>query len=264
MTGGAGPDWDPGAYGRYAELRLRPARDLLARVPAALPEGALVDLGCGAGAAGPALAARWPDRRLTGIDNSPAMLEAARATGRYDALDLADAARWRPAEPPALVFANAALQWLADHAALMPRLAGVLAPGGVLAVQMPRQWGAPSHRLLRACAVPDFMAAPPRAAARDPVADAQSYARLLAPFGEVDAWETLYVQRLAGGGRGHPVRHFTAATAMRPFTAALAPVRAAAFVAAYDEALAKAYPPEEDGSVLFEFRRVFFVLRRPA
>ena len=49
------PDWDPEAYARFRDLRLRPALDLLARVPQ-LPAGDVVDLGCGAGAAGPALA----------------------------------------------------------------------------------------------------------------------------------------------------------------------------------------------------------------
>jgi trans-aconitate 2-methyltransferase len=32
---------------------------------------------------------------------------------------------------------------------LIPRLAGLVAPGGALAVQMPRQSDAPSHRLIR-------------------------------------------------------------------------------------------------------------------
>ncbi len=36
----------------------------------------------------------------------------------------ADLAAWEPETPPDLIYANAVLQWLPDHAALLPRLAG--------------------------------------------------------------------------------------------------------------------------------------------
>ena len=145
MSGAEKKDWNPEAYARFRGLRLRPALDLLAQV-GDLPPGDIIDLGCGDGAAAAALAGRFPGRRLVGVDASPAMLE--RASG-YDAKVEADIAGWRPETPPALIFSNAVLHWLPDHAALMPRLARFLAPGGVLAVQMPRQQGAPSHRFLR-------------------------------------------------------------------------------------------------------------------
>ncbi|MGL4281836.1 MAG: methyltransferase domain-containing protein, partial [Albidovulum sp.] len=142
-------DWNPETYARFRDLRLRPALDLLARV-GDLPPGAVIDLGCGNGAAGPALAERFsPERRIVGIDSSPNMIEAAGAKHCYDSLFEADAAEWVPSEKLALIFSNAALHWLAGHDTLFPRLAGFLAPGGMLAVQMPRQYGAPSHRFLR-------------------------------------------------------------------------------------------------------------------
>jgi trans-aconitate 2-methyltransferase len=254
-------DWNPEAYARFRGLRLRPALDLIAQV-GDLPPGDVVDLGCGAGAVGPALAARWPGHRLTGVDTSAAMLARAAGTGCYAALAAADAASWRPDAPPALIFSNAALQWVTDHDRLMPRLAGCLAPGGWLAVQMPRQFGAASHRFLRdiaAAMFPDRFAAGPQP---PPVQAAEAYWRLLAPLGEVSVWETEYVQRLDPAEAAHPVRRFTESTAMRPFLQRLQRAEAAAFAAAYDEALGAAYPPLPDGAVLFPFRRCFFTLRR--
>ena len=62
--------WNPESYARFGGLRLRPALDLMAQV-GALPAGDVVDLGCGAGAAGPALAERFHDRRRIGVDISP-------------------------------------------------------------------------------------------------------------------------------------------------------------------------------------------------
>ncbi len=264
-------DWNPGIHARFRGLRLRPALDLLAQVQR-LPDGDVVDLGCGSGAVGPALAALYPDRRLIGIDASPAMLAEAAATGAYRQCLAEDAAVWEPASPPALIFSNAALHWLGDHDRLLPRLASRVAPGGTLAVQMPRQYNAPSHRFLRDFATEMF---PDRFDFVDwhpPVRTPLDYYRLLAPLGQLNIWETDYIQRLtpegagvgAGEGAGHPVRRFTEGTALRPFLDRLSAVEADAFVARYDEALAAAYPVEHDGAVLFPFRRVFIVLQLPA
>lgn len=258
---GRSADWDPAAYGRFHDLRLRPALDLLSRV-GSLPQGPVVDLGCGSGSVGPALAGAWPDRHLIGIDSSTAMLSEARAKGCYGDLAAADAATWRPSTPPALVFTNAALQWLPDHATLLPRLAGLLAPGGWLAVQMPRQFFAPSHRFLRDFAAEMFPDRFDFAQWQSPVWPPADYFRLLAPLGTVDVWETEYVQRLPPAAQDHPVRRFTESTVMRPFLDRLSAAETEAFVARYEIALAAAYPAEADGSVLFPFRRLFFTLTR--
>ena len=206
MSAGAKPDWNPETYAKFRGLRLRPALDLLMQV-GAVPKGTILDLGCGDGAAAGALKQRYPKHRLMGLDASPAMLAKARG---YDALIEADAAKWRPEEPLALIFSNAALHWLDDHAALMPRLAGFLMPGGVLAVQMPRQFSAPSHRFLRDIAVSLF---PDRfeALGEPPVQTAVAYWQMLSGLGQVEAWETDYVQALeparrhASGARLYPI-----------------------------------------------------------
>jgi trans-aconitate 2-methyltransferase len=253
-------DWSPGAYDAFRDFRLRPALDLLARVPGGLPEGDVIDLGCGSGAAGPALRSRFPGRRLIGVDASPAMLAVARESGVHDRLVGADVANWRPDRAPAVIFSNAVLQWLPDHAALIPRLAGLVTAGGCLAVQMPRQFDAPSHRLIREVAARLF---PERFDWTEwvaPVAAPEAYARLLSPLGAAEVWETAYLQRLAGSGEGHPVRLFTQSTAVRPVAERLDADERAAFLAAYDVALAEAYPAEPDGTVLMLFRRLFFVL----
>ena len=256
MSPGDKPDWDPETYARFRGLRLRPALDLLAQI-GDLPEGDIIDLGCGDGAAATALAARFPQHPLTGLDNSPAML--AKATG-YATLIQADAADWHPATPPALIFSNAALHWLPDHATLMPRLAAMLAPAGILAVQMPRQFTAPSHRFLRDIAAALY---PDRfdATQETPVKPAAAYWELLHPFGTVEAWETDYVQHLDPSPEIHPVHAFTQATAMRPFLEKLTEPEALAYKTAYDKALTAAYPLLPDGSALMPFKRVFFVLK---
>ncbi|SIS56201.1 methyltransferase domain-containing protein [Phaeovulum vinaykumarii] len=255
-------DWNPESYARFGGLRLRPALDLLAQVHLTA-QGDVIDLGCGNGLVAGALRARAQGRRLIGVDTSPAMLKAASGTAAYSRLVQADARAWMPERPPAMIFSNALVHWLDDHETLLRRLAGFLAPGGILAVQMPRQHGAPSHRFLRDFAAEMF---PDRFDFTDwepPVAAPAEYHRMLAPLGLPDVWQTDYVQRLGKVKHGHPVRRFTEPTAMRPFLEQLTEDEAGAYIARYDAALAAAYPLAEDGSVLFPFRRVFFTLTVP-
>jgi trans-aconitate 2-methyltransferase len=250
-------DWNPDGYAHFRDLRLRPALDLLMQV-GAVPRGAILDLGCGDGAAAGALKARYPKHRLLGLDASPAMLAKARG---YARLIQADAAGWTSDEPLSLIFSNAALHWLPGHDTLLPRLAGQLQPGGVLAVQMPRQYDLPSHRFLRDIAAAQFPDLFDLVDWQPPVRPASTYWQLLARLGEVQAWETDYLQHLPAVAGMHPVRAFTQSTAMRPYVEKLSPAEEAAYLAAYDLALGAAYPLLPDGSALMPFRRAFFTLK---
>lgn len=254
-------DWNPAAYQKFTDLRLLPALDLLAAV-GDLPAGGLVDLGCGTGVAGPALAGRYPDRDLIGMDSSPAMLEQAQAQGVYDRLDLADAATWAPEAslaPVALIFSNAVLQWLPDHAALLTRLVGLLPPAGVLAVQVPHQQQAPSGRGWRTAFATVCGGQPAEKVSE--VLEPEGYFDLLQPLGDLRLWETEYFQHLPAAEQGHPVRIFTESTYGRPYLQA-ADTRRDALLAEYDRLMRRDYPTRPDGSVLFPFRRLFFILRR--
>src|SRR5262249_24431366 len=136
--------WDPAKYLEFAGPRLQPAVDLLARVP--LPAPAIVyDLGCGAGNVTRLLAQRWPGAAVTGVDPSAAMLKVAAKAAPRVRWVRADPQAGTPPQPADLIYSNAALHWLDDHAGLFPRLLAGLAPGGILAVQMPRNHPAPSH-----------------------------------------------------------------------------------------------------------------------
>lgn len=256
-----GSDWNPESYHRFADLRLQPGLDLLTRVPT-LPTGDIVDLGCGSGALAPALKSRYADRCLTGVDISPAMLKEAAARELYDRLEEHDAANWRPHGPVSLIFSNAALHWLPDHDELMPKLARDLCPGGTLAVQMPHQNRAPSHRLWHDLVEQMF---PGRF---DPetspgILEPADYHRILFGLGQLVLWETEYFQLLPPAEAGHPVRHFTSSTFARPVLGVLDEREREELCARYDRAMERAYPLAEDGSVLFPFRRLFFTLNIP-
>jgi trans-aconitate 2-methyltransferase len=262
--------WNPHQYLKFADERLRPGFDLLAQIND-LPVGPLFDLGCGTGPHARAIAARWPDRVVSGIDNSAAMLAEAAKEPSPIRWRKADIATWQTDAPPALIYSNATLHWLNHHERLFPRLFSMLPAGGVLAVQMPRNFANPSQSLLRETAARGAWAAvlaplfdpdcpTPSMLRPDPVATPDFYYDLLAAraTGGIDLWETEYVHQLRGD---NAVLEWMRGTTLRPVLDALTDELRAAFLDAYAARLAAAFPRREDGKTLLKFRRLFLVAR---
>jgi trans-aconitate 2-methyltransferase len=250
--------WDPTQYLKFADHRLRPALDLLARVPLASPE-AVYDLGCGPGNVTTLLAGRWPSARVTGVDSSAAMLDKARALPGI-AWQQADLDTWGPAASPDLIFSNAALHWVDRHATLFPRLLRTLKPGGVLAVQMPRQHLNPSHSILFDMVRETRWAALAGATRDNPVATPNDYYAWLAPeAAALDIWETEYQHVLEGE---NPVLQWFMGSVLRPVLDRLHERDRPEFLADYGARVAAAYPPQDDGRTLLAMRRLFMVVRR--
>ncbi len=257
------PTWDPNQYLKFADHRLRPALDLMARIPLEAPRG-IYDLGCGPGNITRLLSARWPGAVVTGVDSSPDMLAQARREAPDIALQQADIASWSPPAPAELLFSNAALHWLDDHARLLPRLVSHLASGGVLAVQMPGNHNSPSHMLIEETAATGPWAARLANIRRvyRSVETAEAYYRTLAPLTrQLDIWETEYLHVLPPTNPvgDNPVVAWTKGTALRPYLDALDEPGQAAFLDAYATRVAAAYRPQPDGSTLLPFNRIFLV-----
>lgn len=258
-------DWNDALYLRFGDQRTRAAVDLLSRVRPEPPHAVheVVDLGCGPGNSTALLAARWPGARITGVDSSPAMLQAARQA--LPALDWvqADVAAWQapPDRPVDVLFANALFQWVPDHARELPRLLRQVRPGGVLALQMPANRDEPSHRWMRELPGPWADRLVDAAGAMNHVLKPADYFDLLAPLAdEVDIWETRYEQVMADADA---IVDWVRSTGLRPFLDALADdAERAAYLAAYRERIDASYPVRVDGRRLFSFPRLFVVARR--
>lgn len=254
------PVWDPRQYLRHAGPRLRPAVELLARVDLDEP-ARVVDLGCGPGTSTSLLRARWPRASIIGIDDSPEMLAVAAAADVRAEWVRADIAALPIGRRFDLVFSNAALHWVRDHEALFARLLGLLNPGGVLAVQMPTNHHAPSHRLVAE------MASEPRWIGRlgsldlsTPVRTAADYVAMVrSSVDALDVWETEYQHELMGPT---PVLDWIRGTSLRPVLSSLSPEAGERFCADLVPLLAQAYPPDDAGRTRFPFRRLFLVAVR--
>jgi len=252
--------WDLAVYRRFGSERSRPFFDLVARVGAEAPRS-VVDLGCGPGELTLTLAERWPHARLTGVDSSPEMIAKAVAHGGPASFAVGDVRDWRPGPDVDVLVTNATLQWVPEHRELLTRWAVGLPAGGWMAMQVPGNFGAPSHRLLRAVAARGAYAVG-HVLREAPVDDAAGYAELLTGVGAtVDAWETTYVHLLPEEpGAEHPVLRWMEGTALRPVKAALDENAWQDFRAELGRELAAAYPAAH-GHVAFPFRRIFVVAR---
>jgi trans-aconitate 2-methyltransferase len=250
--------WNDVQYLLFASERTRPARELLARVPLASARH-VVDLGCGPGNSTALLRERWPDARLTGVDSSAEMLR--RAQRDLPGVDWinADAGSFTSSQPLDVLFSNALLQWLPDHARLLPALLSQLAPGGVLAIQMPCNFSEPSHRLMRETPGP-WAARTASVRARSSVETPAFYYDALAPIASsVDIWQTRYEHVMPDV---RAIVEWVEGTGLRPYLDVLEPEEHSAYLDAYACGLEAAYPARRDGRRLFSFPRSFIVATR--
>ncbi|MCA0432853.1 MAG: trans-aconitate 2-methyltransferase [Proteobacteria bacterium] len=253
-------DWNPQAYLAFADERLRPAQDLLARVPPG-PCEVIFDLGCGPGNSTALLHAAWPAARITGVDSSPAMLAKARDVVPAATFIEADVTAFAPPEAD-LIYSNALFQWIPGHVAVWTRLLSAMKPGAILAVQMPDNLNEPSHALMRDVAsLPQFEAKlKGRETVRARIELPRTYHDALAPFASrIDIWRTEY-NHIVTAASG--IADFFASTGLKRYLDALEETDARAFRALYEERLVKAYPPLKDGRVMFALPRIFIVAQR--
>jgi trans-aconitate 2-methyltransferase len=254
--------WSAEQYVIFEDERTRPVRDLVSALPA-IEARSVIDLGCGPGNSTEILAARFPNAAVRGLDSSPDMIAAARRRLPQVQFAIGGIEAWTDAGPFDVILANAVLHWVPEHATLLPALVGRLAAGGGLAIQMPDNLDAPTHRLMREIAAdgPWTSALASAASTRTPVGSADGYYELLRPHcSRVDVWRTTYHHPLAGGAAA--IVEWFKGSGLRPFLEPLDAASRAAYLERYTAAVAQAYPTLADGSVLLPFPRLFVVAIR--
>jgi trans-aconitate 2-methyltransferase len=254
-------NWSAAQYVTFEDERTRPARDLLAALPP-LEARSVVDLGCGPGNSTELLAERFPGARVCGVDSSADMVAAARARLPALRFELGSIERWLEKDGGRfdVILANAVLQWLPDHARVLPAMLSKLAGGGALAVQMPDNLGEPAHRLIREVAAAGgwaeklTLAGLQRASISGP---SEYYEQLRSSCRRVDVWRTTYYHPLTGGAAA--IVEWFMGSGLRPFIAPLDGAERADFLALYQSEVARAYPAMTNGSVLLPFPRLFII-----
>jgi trans-aconitate 2-methyltransferase len=259
-------DWDAEQYRRFAAERAQPFHDLLDKLGDA-PVGRAVDLGCGPGELTALAAQRLAVGRMTGIDNSPAMLaEAAASASSRVSFESGDIATWTSDGDHDLVLAAASLQWVPNHRHVLARWVAALGPGGRLAVQVPANAHAPTHVVAARVASTEAHrgAFGPAGPPPDPVASnvlaPDEYARILHDLGCVDIDVDLHVYPHVLPSTRHAVEWVKGTTLTR-FRSVMSPEAYDAFLGDYERALLDEMGDAEP--CFFPFNRILFVATRP-
>lgn len=258
------PAWNPNQYLKFAAERTQPCRDLAARISVA-DVRRVIDLGCGPGNSTTVLSERWPDAEFTGLDSSAEMIVRARQEHPRHRWIAAGIAEWAAGSDGQfdVVFSNAAMQWVEDHAIVYPQLFSHVAPGGALAIQIPGNIDALPHRLMRDLAASSAWRCwfPPGKVREWHHHEMEFYYDVLAPSSaRLDLWATEYLHILPGA---EAIVEWYRGTGMRPFLEALeTDADRERFAADYLAALQPHYPPRAAGGVLFPFRRIFLIAYR--
>lgn len=252
------PTWNADLYLQYANERTQPSLDLISRIQISNPTR-IIDLGCGPGNSTALLRQRWTQADIIGLDRSVEMIEVASKAYPTEKWVLADATQWIAESPFDLVFSNAALHWLPNHAHLFPHLLAQVASSGALAVQMPTGTELPLRQVVFAVANDPVWSHLMVAARRAIAVETPSfYYDLLQPLtSQLEIWETEYYHVMDSH---QAILNWFRGTGLRPFLEALEnEEQKQRFQQLVLEGYRQAYPPQKDGCILFPFRRLFII-----
>jgi trans-aconitate 2-methyltransferase len=230
--------WDADLYLQFGDERTQPVIDLVSRLTVSNPKR-IIDLGCGPG------------------NSTAEMISAASRNAPDQEWILADASVWQAALPYDIVFSNAALQWIGNHDQLVRHLLDQVAPGGALAFQIPNHMNSPLHRLTLEIAEASEWSHRMTAAKQALTVESPSfyYDALVKTASKLDIWETEYCHVMEDT---KAIVQWISSTGLRPFLACLdTKDQQQRFIALLTERLDEAYPRQENGKVLFPFRRRF-------
>jgi len=254
-------DWNPNLYLKFDKERTQPSIDLVSRIIFNSPSR-IIDIGCGPGNSTQVLVQRWPDSEIIGIDNSPAMIEKAKKDYPNQDWQLLDAGTDEIAGKFDIIFSNATIQWIPDHANLLKKFHNMLFDNGVLAVQIPLFWDMPLGKSIANIAENRrWKSETQDVTSLFTIHDSSFYYDILSDlFHSIDIWETDYIHILDSQ---ISILEMIRSTGLRPFLDRLQSENDKNdFEAMVLKEIKKDYPLQKDGKVLFPFKRLFFTAKK--
>lgn len=253
-------DWNPELYLKFNKERIQPAMDLLTRINVENP-GKIIDIGCGPGNSTQILKQRWPDAKITGADNSPAMIQKAEAEYPDQQWILFDANKDTPNEKYDIVFSNAAIQWIPNHSELIKKFASILNDNGVLSIQMPLFFD-----MEIAESIAEVASQPKWSKATEDVEDLFTihhetfyYDQLSKYFNTIEIWTTSYYHIMESHEK---ILEMVRSTGLKPYIDRIPEQDIQEFESLILKRLLDDYPTQENGKVLFPFKRLFLLAQK--
>lgn len=253
-------DWNPELYLKFEKERTQPAKDLINRIDVQDPKN-VIDIGCGAGNSTHALSMKFPKAKIMGIDNSPKMIQ--RACLDYPECEfvLCDASRELSTikDKYDIVFSNACLQWLPKHDNLIKEMTSLLNPGGVLAVQMPINNEEPLYKIISDVVSNKRWGFQTSNLETNMALKSSEYHDVLSDLStDFSIWETTYLHRMKSCAN---LVEWVKSTNLRPYLNTLSPELASCLEKEIEEKAAKEYVVQNNGEIIFRFKRLFFTLQ---
>jgi len=254
-------DWNVKLYGQFEKERAQPSIDLINRIEEDSLQK-IIDIGCGSGMSTIPLRKRFKKAEIVGVDFSTSMLNKAKEMmsdvtwlQRDCSKPLTDLGKFD------LVFSNAALQWLGNQRNVIKNLSDILLPEGLLTVQVPYF----SAMTIENC-IKDvvktyeadifngieeelFKSYPPEL----------YYNELAKHFLKIDLWQTNYFHIM---NTHEEILEFCKSTGLRPYVERLKASERKEFYQRMLIEIKKQYATQENGRVLFKFKRIFFIAKK--
>ena len=253
-----GKDWNPDLYLKYRNERTQPSIDLISKIEISFHPKSILDIGCGPGNSSQALLQRWPNAILTGIDNSMNMIEKAKTSYPNNIWIVEDASKYSTNTKYDIVFSNATIQWISNHEYLFHKLANFTNDGGVLAVSVPRFNEMPLSSAIQKVASKEKWREPTKGCSElFTYHDYKYYYDLISiDYKSIEFWQTDYIHILESQ---YSIMEWIRSTGMKPYLDCLQDEEKSLFETEVLAEIKCDYPVQNDGKVLFPFKRLFMI-----
>jgi trans-aconitate 2-methyltransferase len=251
-------DWNPDLYLKFRNERTQPSIDLISKINISFPPKSIIDIGCGPGNSGQALLQRWPAARLTGVDNSENMIEKAKKSYPNNTWIVADASKYVSSDKFDIVLSDATIQWIPHHEALFKKMNDLLNPGGVLAISVPRFDEMPISKIIQNISSKEKWKEKTKGCAETFTRyDYKFYYELLSTtYQTIEFWQTDYIHALESQ---FAIVEWTRSTGMKPYLDRLTDKEKLQFEDEVLSEIKNEYPVQNNGKVLFPFKRLFMI-----
>ena len=254
------PEWNSEQYLKFINQRTQPAIDLVQRIEIKNPQKVL-DIGCGPGNSTKVLKNVFPKAHILGIDSSEDMIKKARETYpdiEFKFMDITDESQ--NLENIDIIFSNACLQWIPNHREFIPKIFSKLSKGGVLAVQIPLNSQEKLFKIMRETVNEDKWNFSSMSVEPNTTLKCEEYFDILSSLTDnFNIWETVYYHNMPSI---NAMVEWIKGTRLRPYLNALNSIDAKKFIDEISEKASRVYAKQENGEIIFKFRRFFFTATR--
>ncbi|MEA5085038.1 Trans-aconitate 2-methyltransferase [bioreactor metagenome] len=255
--------WSADMYGKFEKERKQPSIDLLNKIDGGKFER-IIDIGCGSGMSTLTLKKRFTESEIVGVDLSENMLDKARRSISGVTWMQRDCSRkLNDLGTFDLVFSNAFIQWIPNQEEFIKNTKELLNENGVFAIQIPYFEEMKVAKIIKEVSL-EFDTN--KALFGNLVTSTyfnynfkEYYDMFSRYYSNIDIWKTNYIHQMKDC---NAIVDFIKGTALLPYLECLDEKQTTLFIKKLYDKISECYVASENGTVLFEFKRLFIIARK--